>query len=190
VCWDILRLQILVLLLALLPLTVGAIENPESRKSFAHKMSRDFSRLGLQHVYLPDSCDASGHPNGTDAFFFFTFSRSLAKEKKNPAVVSRAEAHYVLLSNGWTDCDLAKSEVLTRLASALDIDSLLFLHVSSDKGSFSVELSLRDIAGKELSHFAYAEPADAMTLGFFPPTAAPSGWPFYFPGDGVTPPKP
>jgi hypothetical protein len=104
-------------------------------------------------------------------------------------VLNRAEAHRFLVRNQWTDCDLIKPEVLTKFVAALGVDSLLFVLVSSDNNSFSVDFSFRDIAGKELLRSSYKEPIEAFTLGFLPPVAAPSGWPFYFAGEGITMPK-
>jgi TonB family protein len=104
-------------------------------------------------------------------------------------VLSRAEAHRFLLKNQSTDCDLMKPEILTKFASALGVDSLLFVLVSSDNKSFSVDFSFRDITGKELLRSSYKEPIEAFTLGLLPPVAAPSGWPFYFAGEGITMPK-
>lgn len=185
-----LRLAAIALLFILLPIAVHAVDVPQNRKSLIHEMAQDVSRLGLHKIYVPDSCDSSFHPDGLSSFFAFLFSDMLEKNNRDFAVLNRAEAHRFLLKSRSTDCDLVKPEVLTKFVAALGVDSLLFVFASSDNNSFSVDLSFRDITGKELLRSSYKEPFEAFTLGYLPPIAAPSGWPFYFAGEGITMPKP
>jgi TonB family protein len=152
-------------------------------------MIKELSGLGLRTLYVPDSCDSSLRPNTLSSLFAFKFSNLIGKDSKHFAVLSRTEAHRFLLKNRRTDCDLTHTEVLAEFATALGVDSFLFVSVSSDTKSFFVNFSFRDVAGKELLRNSYTEPCDASTLGELPPTAAPSGWPLYFVGDGITPPK-
>jgi TonB family protein len=184
-----LRLLTIALLLILLPIAVQPADVLQNRKALIHQMAQDFSRLGLRKLYLPDSCDSSSHPNGVSSFYAFIFSGMLETDKKGFAVLDRAEAHRFLLKNQWTDCDLMKPEVLAKFAAGLGVDSLLFVVTSSNSNSFSVDFSFRDISGKELLRSSYKEPFEAFNLGFLPPVAAPSGWPFYFAGEGITMPK-
>jgi TonB family protein len=184
-----LRRFVVALLLILLPVAVHAADTIQNRKLVIRQMAQDFSRLGLHKLYVPDSCDGPFHPNDFSSFFAFTFSRMLEKNSKDFAVLNRAEAHRFLLKNQLTDCDLIKAEVLTKFAADLSIDSLLFVVVSSDNNSFSVDFHLRDIAGKELLRSSYKEPFEAFNLGFLPLVAAPSGWPFYIAEEGITFPK-
>lgn len=184
-----LRFFAIALQFSLLSIAVHAVDIPQNRKSTTQAMAKDFSRLGLHRLYVPDFCDSSFHPDGLSSLFAFIFSGLLEKNTKDFAVLSRAETHRFLLSKQWTDCDLMKPEVLTKFAAALGVDSLLFVRVSSDNRLFSVDFSFRDITGKELLRSSYKEPIEAFTLGFLPPVAAPSGWPFYFAGEGITMPK-
>jgi TonB family protein len=173
----------------LLSIAVHAVDIPQNRKSATGRIVKDFSSLGLHRLYVPDFCDNSFHPDGLSSLFAFVFSGLLEKTTKDFAVLNRAEAHRFLLKNQWTDCDLSKPEVLAKFAAALDVDSLLFVRVSSDDKSFLVDFSFRDITGKELLRSSYNEPFGVVSLGFLPPVAAPSGWPFYFAGEGITMPK-
>jgi hypothetical protein len=113
-------------------------------------MAKDFSHLGLHRLYVPDFCDSCFRPDGLSSLFAFIFSSQLEKNTQDFGMLSRVEAHRFLLSNQWTDCDLMKPAILTKFAAALDADSLLFVRVSSDNRSFSVDFSFRDITGKEL----------------------------------------
>jgi TonB family protein len=184
------QLRLLAIVLSmLLPIAVQAVDINRNRKSMVDHMAQDFSRLGLHKLYVPDSCDSSFHPNGVSSFFASIFSGLLEKNQKDFTVLNRGEAHRFLLKNQWTDCDLMKAEILTKFVAALGIDSILFVTVSSDKNSFSVDFSFRDLAGKELLRASYKEPFEAFTLGYLPPVVAPSGWPFYFVGEGITIPR-
>jgi TonB family protein len=188
-----LRLFVVALLLILLPIAVHSADIHQihqNRMAVTHQMAQDFSRLGFHKLYVPDSCDSSFHPNGLNSFFAFAFSGALEKDHRDFAVLNRAEAHRFLLKNQLTDCDLMKPEVLTKFATALGVDSLLIVVASSENNSFSVDFNFRDIAGKELLHSSYKEPFEAYAMGLLPPVAAPSGWPFYFIGEGTTFPKP
>jgi TonB family protein len=184
-----LRFLAIVLLSVLLQVAAQAVDINQNRKSAVDHMAQDFSRLGFHKLYVPDSCDSSFHANDISSFFAYIFSRLLETNHKDFTVLNRAEAHRFLLKNQWTDCDLMKADVLTKFVAALGVDSILSVAVSSDNNSFSVDFSFRDLTGKELLRSSYKEPFEAFTLGCLPPVAAPSGWPFYFVGEGIKMPK-
>lgn len=183
------RFLAIVLLSVLLPVAGQAVDINHNRKSAVDHMAKDFSRLGFHKLYVPDACDRSFHANDVGSFFAYIFSRLLEKNRKDFTVLNRAEAHRFLLKNQWTDCDLMKADVLTKFVAALGVDSILSVAVSSDNNSFSLDLSFRDLTGKELLRSSYKEPFGASNLGYLPPAVAPSGWPFYFVEEGTTAPR-
>jgi TonB family protein len=185
-----LRLPAVLLLLLLLPAAIYPTENAEKRKSAAHDMAKEFSRLRVQKIYVPDLCESSSRPSGLGAYFAATFSDLLAHKPKEFVVVSRIDAHRFLQTNHWTDCDLTNPEVLLKLSSEFGLDSILVGILSRSNDHFSIEFVLRDLSSKELFRTNYSEPYDAMTAALFPAVSSASGWPFYFPLlDGVTQPE-
>ena len=162
----------------------------EKRKLAAQRMANDLSRLGIHKLYVADFCDSSSHPEGRGAFFAASFSQLFEDDVKDFAVLSRIEAHRFLLQNHWTDCDLARPDVLLKFSTAFGVDSLLLGSLSSDINSHSIDFLLRDLSGKPLLRSSYTERRDPMIEGDFPAAAAPSGWPFYFVHhDGVRTPR-
>jgi TonB family protein len=181
----------LILAFVAIPVSVRAAEDVEHRRtSAANRMAKELSGSGIHRVYVPDSCDSVSRPNGRGAFFAATFSALLAKKVKGFAIESRVDAHRFLRQNNLTDCDLGRAEILSKFSSELGVDSVLYLNLTADKDSYSIEFTLRDLSGKELSRSRYTEPCYAETEALFPASAAASGWPFYFASlDGVSQPK-
>lgn len=183
----------LLVILALLaaPRNVHATEDAgQRRKSAANHMAKEFSGLGFHKLYVPDFCDSLSRPIDRGAFFAATFSKLLSKKAKSFAVENRVEAHRFLKENNLTDCDLSRAATLSRFSSQFSIDSVLFVNLTVDKDSCSIDFSLKDLSGKELSRSTYSEPRSRETEGYFPATPAASGWPFYFADlDGVSVPK-
>lgn len=180
----------LILILLSIPTNARAADNVKNRESAAKYMAKAFSTVGIHRMYVPDFCDGSSRPDAHGAFFAATFSDLLAKRAKGFALVSRIDAHRFLQQNNLTDCDLSRPEILSKFSSEFSVDSILSASVLLTENSYSMNFVLRDLAGTELSRFPYREPCDAETEGAFPPTASPSGWPFYFPMlDGVVLPK-
>jgi TonB family protein len=175
------RCVVLILVLSFIPAIVSASEGPgDTRKSAARLMVKEFSRLRIHKLYVPDFCGGSSHPNPHGAFFAAEFSKLLTETAKNFVVQSRVEAHRFLVQSRLTDCDLIQPEVLSKLSSNFGMDCLLSADRSADKNSYTMDFVLRDLSGKELSRFHYSEPAYPETEGLFPATAAPAGWPYYF----------
>ena len=175
------RCVVLILVFGFIPAIVSASEEPgETRKSAARLMVKEFSRLGIHKLYVPDFCGGSSHPNPQGAFFAARFSELLTETAKEFVVQSRVEAHRFLVQSSLTDCDLSQPDVLSKFSSNFGVDSLLSADRSADKNSYTMDFVLRDLSGKELSRFHYSEPDYPGTEGLFPATAAPAGWPYYF----------
>ena len=175
------RCVVLILVFSFIPAIVSASEGPgETRKSAARLMVKEFSRLRIHKLYVPDFCGGSSDPNPQGAFFAAEFSKLLTETAKSFVVQSRAETHRFLAQSSLTDCDLSHPEVLLKFSSNFGVDCLLSADRSADKNSYTMDFVLRDLSGKELSRFHYSEPAYPETEGLFPATAAPAGWPYYF----------
>ncbi len=183
--------SLVILALLAAPRNVHATEDAERRRtSAANHMAKEFSSLGVHKLYVPDFCDSSLRPIDRGAFFAATFSKLLSKKAKSFAVESRVEAHRFLKENSLTDCDLSRAETLSRFSSQFSVDSVLFVNLTVDKGAYTIDFSLKDLSGKELSRSSYSEPCYSETEAYFPATPAASGWPFYFANlDGVSPPQ-
>jgi len=131
-----------------------------------------------------------GAPRWAGAYFAANFAQLLGRDSKSFTVLSRVDAHRYLVENHWTDCDLARPEILQKFVDALDVDALLAGNVQSEKNYFHIDLILRDVSGKARIHCVYEELFRPYTVGCFPASTSSSGWPFYFPMlDGVTLPK-
>jgi hypothetical protein len=150
-----------------------------NRKMFAQQISMEISHLGLHMVYVPDFCDSSQRPDGAGAYFAANFSKLIADNTTEFTVADRIAAHRFLQRNGWTDCDLSRPEVLKKLSSEFNTDSILWGTISSDNNSYSMQFSLRDPVAKELFQSQYAEARSPKVDPFLPAGASPSGWPFY-----------
>jgi TonB family protein len=147
--------------------------------------------MGVHTLYVPDFCDSNAQPNGPGAYFASIFSLMLQKRNKDFTVLNRAEVHRLLLQKQWTDCDLAKPDILRQSAVAAGADGVLTGLVTTGKNYFNVDLILRDASGAAKVHWVYQELFGPYTISSFPAAASPSGWPFYFPSlDGVSAPMP
>ena len=163
------RCVVLILVFSFIPAIVSASEGPgETRKTAARLMVKDFSRLRIHKLYVPDFCGGSSHPNPQGAFFAAEFSKLLTETAKSFVVQSRVEAHRFLAQSSLTDCDLSHPEVLLKFSSNFGVDCLLSADRSADKNSYTMDFVLRDLSGKELSQFHYSEPAYPETEGLFP----------------------
>jgi TonB family protein len=163
-------------------------EISDRRKSTTQQMKKEFSRLGIHKLYIPDFCD-SGRVNGPGALFASIFSLWL-KDAKDFTVLSRVDVHRFLIENHWTDCDLSNPDALLKLSKEFGVDSILAGRLVPVNKSFSIDFVLRDLSGKELTRLNYSEPFEAQTIGMFPAISAASGWPFVLPGyDGVSLPR-
>ena len=176
-------------------LAVGSTDNrcaenvPDLRKASVGQMAKEFSKLGVHKIYVPDFCDGSSRPNDHGAFFAAVFSDLLTHKAKGFAVASRIDVHRFLLQSNLTDCDLERPSVLSNVSSQFGVDSVLSASLSGDSNTNRLDFILKDLSGKELLRFQHTEPRPAME-GIFPATSAPSGWPFYFPMfDGVKHPN-
>jgi TonB family protein len=186
-----LRPSALALLVLLLASLAPCAETPDGRASMAQQLADAMSHNGVHTLYVPDFCDSNSQPNGPGAYFAAVFSAMLQKRGKDFTVLSRVDVHRFLLQKQWTDCDLAKPEILSQFAAALGGDAILTGHVTPEKNYFNVDLILHDGSGQSKVHWVYQEPYGPYTLSSFPATASSTGWPFYFPLlDGVTHPKP
>lgn len=160
----------------------------EKRKSAATQMKKEFSRLGIHKLYVPDFCNSS-RASGPGVLFASIFSLAL-KDAKDFTVLSRSDAHNFLVKNKWTDCDLSNPDTLLCFSREFGVDSILTGTMVPADGSFSIDLVLHDLSGKELTRLNYSEPYQAGTVGMFPAISTVSGWPFFLPGyDGVTLPQ-
>jgi TonB family protein len=186
-----LRLSALALLFLLTASLAPSAETPDGRASMAQQLADAISHNGVHTLYVPDFCDSNSQPSGPGAYFAAVFSAMLQKRSKDFTVLSRVEVHRFLLQKQWTDCDLARPQILSQFAAALGGDAILTGLVTPEKNYFNVDLILRDGLGEAKVHWVYQEPYGPYTLSSFPATASSTGWPFYFPLlDGVTHPKP
>jgi len=182
---------ILVAVLAVTSTSIHCAENvPDLRKSSVGQMVKEFSRLGVHRMYVPDFCDAASRPNDRGAFYAAGFSDLFTHKAKAFAVVSRVDVHRFLLKNNLTDCDLQRPAVLSEVSSEFSVDSVLSATLSADNNTCRLDFVLKDLSGKELSRFQHSEPRTAGMESLFPATSAVTGWPFYFlMFDGVKPPR-
>lgn len=168
----------------------AAQEIEDRRISAANHMAKEFSGLGIHKMYVPDFCDGQSRPDDRGAFFAASFSKLLSKKAKSFSVEGRGEAHRFLQQENLTDCHLTRVEVLSRFSKQFGVDSMLFVNLSVEKDSYVVDLSLRDLSGKELTRSRYSERRYGETEANFPATRSTGGWPFYFADlDGVSRPK-
>src|SRR5277367_754586 len=168
----------------------AARASAENRKHAAHAMYDELASLPLRKIYVADFVDASGKRTGLGCYLAATFSKLLSDDAKTLAILSRIEAHKYLKRSGWTESDLSKPEVASKLASEFAVDGILSAVVSLNQDIYIIDFTARDLSGKELFHQQYRHVADAAVRGIILSTNDEPGPDFYFPGlDGVSQPK-
>jgi TonB family protein len=188
------RLRHRVLLMVAFLLTVVGVgkteDSPRKRRAAAQKISLDISRLDLHKVYVPDLVDNSGQRTVAGCYFGAAFSKLLAEKPKNFAIVARSDVHRYLDNNGWTDADISRADVISRLVAEFSLDAVLSGVISKDRDSYTMEFTIRDLSGQELSRTQYQEKTGPTFSANLPAEGEVSGHNFYFAGlDGVTIPK-
>jgi TonB family protein len=178
----------LVLLIGLLALVRPANANDVAdRRSFAQSLSKQIIRLGIKKVYVVDFTDGSDNQFILGRFFAGTFSEML-DESSGFTVVSRINAHRYLSKSGRTDQDLAAPEVLANLVSEMGPDGILRGKVVVNQGIATVEVTMRDVAGKDLFQAQYVEKLNSELRADL--DAIREGSTFHYVGvDGVSFPK-
>jgi TonB family protein len=189
-----LRFRILIALaaLSLVPLISRPANLEKDRKNATEHLVSEIRRLSLHRIYVQDFLETNGKRTPAGVLYAATFSKRLNKLASDFSVISRVEAHKFLDHSGWTDKDLAASEVFTRFTSEFKPDTILHGTVSLQNGIYSIEFVAQDLSGKELFRLPYQEKPDASFVAWLmlPPTRNPSGRIYYFPEmDGVTSPK-
>jgi len=153
-------------------------------------MSKDLARLALHKVYVSDFADTSGKRTALGCFFGASFSKLIGENAKNFAIISRIDVHRYLDKNGWSDTDLSKADVMSKLASEFSLDAILSGVISADRESYTIDFTVRDLSDKELFRSQYKEKIDPVFSANLPGESEVSGSNFYFAGfDGVTIPK-
>jgi len=189
-CRGSLPVLVFVACLLTVPGAGRAHDSSKSRKPAAQQLSNDLARLALHKVYVPDFLDTSGKQTVLGCFFGASFSKLIDENAKTFAIASRIEVHRYLAKNGWGDSDLSNTDVLSKLASEFSLDGILLGVISSDKGAYTIDFAIHDVAGKELLRTQYREKIDPVFSANLPVENEASGGNYYFVGlDGVTTPK-
>jgi TonB family protein len=180
--------QTFVLLVGLLALVRPANANDVAdRRNFAQSLSKQVVRSGIKKVYVADFTDGSGNQFILGSFFAGTFSAML-EESSGFTVVSRINAHRYLNSSGQADQDIATPGVLAKLVSAMGPDAILCGKVAVNQGIATIDVAMRDVAGKDLFQAQYVERLNSELLADF--DAIQAGSMFHYVGvDGVSFPK-
>ena len=111
----------------------AAKNSGEHRKRAAQAMYDGMATLPLQKVYVADFVDASGKRSVFGCYLAATFSKLFADDAKAPAVLSRAKTKKYLKRTGWTDSDLSRPEIASKLASEFAVDDILSGVVSTNR---------------------------------------------------------
>src|SRR5260370_15703224 len=180
----------ILLIISLMPAVAPPNDLDKKRKIDAKHISAELNRLGLRRHYITDFMDPSGERTATSTYYAAVFSRVLINRIKGVTFVSRADVHKFLNLYGWTDKDLAASDVLPMFKSKFAPDSILEGLIERKGKTFHIEVVARDLSAKELFRYGYEELADLSDAGFVPAPTNASGRIFYFAGlDGVSSPK-
>jgi TonB family protein len=183
----VLKRLLLAVVIFWVPLTASG--NEPDRDAIIERLAKGIASTGVHRIYIPDFPDSSGQPSGPGALLAATFSHLLAGRAKRFSTLDRAQAHSYLLKHNLTDYALAEPSNQRTFASQFEVDAILFGVINSTDGSELLNLTLLDLAGKNLFQDSYGEPS-SLTENQFPSGVAPSGWPFYFPMlDGVAMPN-
>jgi TonB family protein len=185
-------LRVLVFVACLLTLVgAGRADNSvKKRNSAARQMDKDLTRLALHKVYVPDFVDTSGRRTGLGCYFGAVFSKLIGENAKNFTIVSRIDVHRYLDKNGLSDSDLSNADVVSKLVSEFSLDGILSGTISTDKDTYTIDFTVRDLSGKEMFRTQYREKIDPVASASIPVGDELSGSNFYFAGlDGVTMPK-
>ncbi len=184
--------RVLVFVACLLTLvSIGRAEDSsKKRKAAARQMSKDLSRLDLHKVYVPDFVDILGRRTAAGCYFGAAFSKLLAENAKNFVVIGRIDVHRYLEKNGWSDTDLSKADVMSKLVTEFSLGAVLSGVISADRDSYTIDFTVRDLSGKESLRAQYQEKIDPVLSGNLPAESEVAGHNIYFAGlDGITMPK-
>jgi hypothetical protein len=144
------KLKTFVLLVVLLPFVRTAKANDVAdRRTFAQSLSKQIIRSGIKKVYVADFTDGTGNQFILGRFFAGTFS-SMLEESSGFTVVSRINAHRFLSKSGRADQDVAIPDVLAKLVSEMGPDAILWGTVSVNQGLATIDVTMRDVSGKDL----------------------------------------
>ena len=161
----------------------------EDQQRTARQMYNELAK-SLHKIYLPDFVDADGKRTGASCFLAATFSKLLADDAKDLAVLARVDAHDYLKKNGWSDADLANHDVASKLAAEFGVDGILSGVFSTAGDSYTLDFTARDLSGKALFRGQYRYNVYPVLRGILLAAGDEAGPSWYFPGlDGVTQPK-
>src|SRR5258707_15377186 len=131
---DNLKKFVIILCLTCVFAATGSAESDygKARKKFARQLQQRISGLPLHNVYVPDFTDPPGKQNPLGRFYAASFSKLLTDDSKAFSVVQRNAVHRFLSGSGWTDRDLAKSDVLAKVVSEFSPDAILWGTLSTN----------------------------------------------------------
>jgi TonB family protein len=163
-------------------------DNRKTRKKFARQLQQNISGLALHKVYVPDFTDPSGKQNLLGRFYAASFSKLLSDDSKAFSVVQRNNAHRLLSESGWTDRDLAKSDVLAKVVSEFHPDAILWGTLSTNGDKLTIDFVARDPSDKELFRDQFSEKIDSFVRDMLENDGSEPAY-YFVALDGVTMPK-
>jgi TonB family protein len=156
----------------------------------AREMYNALAKLSLHKIYVPDFVDTEGKRTGASYYLAATFSKLLADDAKELAVLGRVDAHDYLKKNGWSDADLANHDVASNLAAEFGVDGILSGVFSTAGDSYTLDFTARDLSGKALFRAQYRYNVYPVLRGILLSAGNEPGPSWYFPLlDGVSQPK-
>ncbi|MGA2420733.1 MAG: hypothetical protein ABSG69_11660 [Candidatus Acidiferrum sp.] len=111
-----------------------------------------------------------------------TFSRLLADNAKEPAILNRVDVHIYLEKNGWNDADLANQDIASKLGTEFGGDGILSGVLSIAGDSYTLDFTARHLAGKALFRGQYRYHVYPVLRGILLAAGEEAGPSWYFPG--------
>jgi hypothetical protein len=148
-------------------------------------LQQKVSGLALHNVYVADFTDALGKQNPVGRFYAASFSKLLADDSKAFSVVQRNAVHRFLSGSGWTDRDLAKSDVLAKVVSEFSPDAILWGTLSSSGDKLTIDFVARDPSDKQLFRDQFSEKIDSFVRDMLENDSAEPAY-YFAVLDGVT----
>ena len=187
---DNLKKFLILVSLACVFASIGSAETDygKARKKFARQLRQNISGLSLHNVYVPDFTDPSGKQNPVARFYAASFSKLLADDSKAFSVVQRNNVHRFLSESGWTDRDLAKSDVLAKVVSKFSPDAILWGMLSTNGDKLTIDFVARDPSNKELFRDQFSEKIDLFVVDMLENDGSEPAY-YFVTLDGVNMPK-